>query len=179
MTKARVLFSSLGAVLVSIRIGAGADLKMPVVADARLELTLVAAEPEIVTPIGIAADQRGRLFVVESHTHFPPTNYPGPKFDRIKIFSDRDGDGKADESSVFAEGLHHTMNLCFAPDGRLYVVHRNGVVRLEDKDGDGVSESRTTLLEMETPGDYPHNGLGGVAFGPDGWLYVGAGRESR
>jgi putative heme-binding domain-containing protein len=30
---------------------------------------------------------------------------------------------------------------------------------------------------METAGDYPHNGLGGIAFSPDGWLYVGQGEN--
>jgi hypothetical protein len=134
---------------------------------------LIAAEPDIVTPIGLAIDGRGRLFVVESHTHFPPTNYPGPKYDRVKLFQDTDGDGKPDKATVFAEGLHHTMNLAFAPDGQLYAVHRNGVVRLDGKDGDGLSESRATILEMETPGNYPHNGLSGITFSPDGWLYVG------
>jgi hypothetical protein len=30
---------------------------------------------------------------------------------------------------------------------------------------------------METRGDYPHNGIGGIAFSPDGWLYVGQGEN--
>jgi putative membrane-bound dehydrogenase-like protein len=154
-----------------------ANVKVPVCADSRLELTLVAAEPDIVTPIGTAIDKRGRVYVVESHTHFPKSDYPGPKYDRVKLWTDTNHDGKPDKLSTFAEGFHHAMNLAFAPDGALYLVYRNGVIRLEDKDGDGVSESRTDVLKMETAGDYPHNGLGGIAFSPDGWLYVGQGEN--
>ena len=171
-----VLFAALMAGSFAIP-AAGADVKIPQVQDARLELTLIASEPAIVTPIGVAVDDRGRLFVVESHTHFPKTNYSGPKSDRVKLFVDSNQDGLPDRSSVFAEGFHHAMNAAFSPDGALHVVHRNGVIRLEDKDGDGVAESRRAIVEMETPGNYPHNGLGGVVFSADGWLYVGQGEN--
>ena len=40
--------------------------------DSRLVFERVAAEPEIVTPTGIAVDGRGRILVIESHTHFRP-----------------------------------------------------------------------------------------------------------
>jgi len=168
-----VVCTMLGATVIAT----AAEVKLPVVNDPRLELTLVAAEPDIVTPIGVAIDRRGRVFVVESHTHFPRTNYPGPKFDRVKVWTDTNRDGKPDKLSVFADGFHHAMNLSFSPEGALHLVHRNGVIRLEDDDGDGVSESRTTVLNMETAGNYPHNGLGGIAFSPDGWLYVGQGEN--
>lgn len=154
-----------------------AEVIMPAINDPRLEVVLVASEPDIVTPIGLAIDRRGRLFVVESHTHFPTTNYPGPKFDRVKLFEDPNRDGKPDRISVFADGLHNAMNLAFGPDGALYLTHRNGVFRLDDKDGDGASESRATILEMDTPANYPHNGIGGIAFSPEGWLYVGQGQN--
>src|SRR5262249_53483595 len=127
--------------------GPAAPINVPTVADPRLELTLVAAEPDIVTPIGLAIDRRGRVFAVESHTHFPLTNYPGPKYDRVKLFQDWERNGKPGRMTVFADGLHHAMNLAFSPAGELYVVQRNRVLRLEDKDGDGVSESRTLILE--------------------------------
>ncbi|MBI3850204.1 MAG: c-type cytochrome [Verrucomicrobia bacterium] len=153
----------------------GAPIKTPTVNDSRLEISLFASEPNIMTPVGLAIDQRGRIFVLESHTHFPPADYPGPKFDRVKLFQPATATSNA--PSIFAGGFHHAMNLAFSPDGQLYLTHRNGVIALHEKDGDGVSESRTTILEMKTPGDYPHNGLGGIAFSSDGWLYVGMGEN--
>src|SRR6185295_5761970 len=74
----------------------GATIKTPTVKDARLEISLFASEPDIMTPIGLAIDQRGRLFVLESHTHFPPADYPGPKRDRVKMFQPTNGVGKAE-----------------------------------------------------------------------------------
>src|SRR5436305_255685 len=72
--------------------------------DRRLLFERVAAEPEIVTPTGIAVDGRGRLLVVESHTHFPPKDYRGPRGDRIRLFEDRDHDGRPEPSGIFFEG---------------------------------------------------------------------------
>jgi len=42
----------------------------PRVLDHRMQLELVAREPDIVTPVGLTFDQQGRLLVIESHTHF-------------------------------------------------------------------------------------------------------------
>ncbi len=57
-------------------------IALPKVNDPRLVVELVATEPDIVTPCGLAVDQRGRVLVVESHSHFRPTDYAGPPTDR-------------------------------------------------------------------------------------------------
>lgn len=141
-----------------------------------LKVGLFAAEPDIVTPVGVAVDARGRVFVAENHTHEVKAGYPGPKTDRVRVLEDTDGDGKADRVTTFAEGFRHSMNLAFGPDGALLLVHRNGVLRLEDADGDGVCDRRTALLTLETKTEYPHNGLSGIALA-DGWLYIGSGEN--
>jgi putative membrane-bound dehydrogenase-like protein len=153
------------------------EITPPRTLDPELQITLFASEPEIVTPIGIAADGQDRIFVVESHTHEVKPDYPGPKYDRVKIFQDTEGDGKPDKISIFAGDLHHAMNIVFSPKNELYLVQRDGVFILRDKDGDDVSESRSTVLTLETDGKYPHNGLDGIAFSPDEWLYVGLGEN--
>ncbi len=141
------------------------------------EIALFSTEPDIVTPVGIAVDGKGRVFVAESHTHKVQPNYPGPKSDRIKIYEDTNGDGRADRISIFAEGFTAAMNLSFDPDGVLHLVHRNGVVRLEDHNHDGVCDKQVPLLTLDTTETYPHNGLSGIAFTPDGWIYVGSGEN--
>lgn len=155
----------------------GAEIEVPVSADPQLEVTLFAAEPQVVTPIGLAVDRANRIFVVESHTHQPNPDYPGPKRDRVKLFIDQDRDGRPEKVSVFAGGFYHSMNLAISPQNELYLVHRNGVVILHDRDGDGVSEAQTPVVQLETTGVYPHDGLSGIAFSPDGWLYVGMGEN--
>ena len=154
-----------------------ADPAPPQVLVPGLEISLFSAEPDIVTPVGIAVDKKGRVFVAESHTHQVKSGYPGPKTDRVKIYEDTNGDGRADKITLFAEGFRAAMNLAFDPDGVLHLVHRNGVVRLEDNDKDGTCEKQITLLSLDTRETYPHNGLSGIAFTPDGWLYVGSGEN--
>ena len=168
---------SIALVLAIAAPAATAPVEIPKVRDERLTLTLFAAEPDIVTPIGLAINALGHIFALESHTHFPKANYPGPKHDRVKRFIDADRDGKPDSITVFADGLHHGMHLALAPDGRLYATHRNGVVRLDDTDDNGVCDAQVKILTMDTRGDYPHNGIGGIAFSPDGWLYIGQGEN--
>ena len=92
-------------------------MTLPKVVDPRLKIELFAAEPDIVTPTGLAVDARGRVLVVESHTHFRPEGYVGPPADRIRMFEDTDGDGRADRITTFFEGTTWTMNIGVHPDG--------------------------------------------------------------
>lgn len=64
---------------------------MPKVNDDRLSLKLFAAEPDIVTPVGIAIDAKGRVLAIESNTHFRPAGYKGAEKDRILRFEDTNG----------------------------------------------------------------------------------------
>ena len=155
---------------------AGADdHAFPKLSDERLELTLFAETPDIVTPIGMAIDQNNRIFVIESHTHHPPADYAGPKSDRIKVFVDRDNDGKPEQVAVFADGIQQAMNLAFSPDEELYVVCAREVLRLVDRDRDGVCDEKVTVLKLVTRERYAHNSLLGVTFDRDGWMYVSRG----
>jgi putative membrane-bound dehydrogenase-like protein len=152
---------------------AHAEPKLPELKEAGLKIELIAAEPDLATPIGCVVDRKGRVYVLESHTHFPPKGYDGPKTDIIKVWSD----GRPGKPSIFADGFVKAMNLAFAPDGSLYVTQRDAVFRLRDDDADGVAETKETILKLHSNGDYPHNGLDGIAFGPDGMLYVGMGEN--
>ncbi|MHB1559287.1 MAG: PVC-type heme-binding CxxCH protein, partial [Isosphaeraceae bacterium] len=146
-------------------------------------LERIAAEPELVTPTGIAIDRRGRLLVIESHTHFPPAGYKGPKADRILLFADRDGDGRPEPAGVFFEGTRWTMSVAVAPDESIYVATRSALYRLEDRDGDGRADGITPgtipepIVRLDSTGDYPHNGLSGFAFSAAGDVYFGLGEN--
>jgi putative membrane-bound dehydrogenase-like protein len=149
----------------------------PRVLDDRLELTLVAREPDIVTPIGAVFDSRGRLLVIESHTHQRPKEYTGPATDRIRIVEDTDGDGRADRFRTFHEGTEATMSLARGPDGWLYVATRMKVFRIRDSDGDDRADEEETVAHLETRGNYPHNGLAGLTFDGAGRLVFGMGEN--
>lgn len=149
----------------------------PKVLDPRLQLELLAEAPMLVTPVGVAIDSHGRIFVVESHTHFPPKDYRGPKTDRIRVFSDSTGDGRPDRVTTFFEGTRHTMSLAFGPGDWLYVATRSQVLRLKDTKGTGTADVRENLVTLESKGNYPHNGLAGFAFDTQGRMVFGFGEN--
>jgi len=141
------------------------------------KLELVASEPDIVTPIGMAFDYKGRLFVVESHTHERPENYDGPAGDRVRMLADSNGDGRLDRWSTFAEGFRHAMNILACDDGAVYLVERGRLLLLRDTDNDGKADTQDVLLRLETEDDYPHNALGGIGRAPNGSLIIGLGEN--
>src|SRR5438034_3622477 len=56
---------------------------------------LVASEPEIVNPIAMCFDDRGRIWITESIEY--PRKSPGIGRDKVKLLEDTDGDGRADK----------------------------------------------------------------------------------
>src|SRR5438445_4497806 len=68
------------------------------------EVKLFAAEPDIINPISLTADERGRLWVVECYEYPKRTPKGQQPRDRIKILEDTTGMGKADKVTVWAEG---------------------------------------------------------------------------
>ncbi len=152
----------------------------PEVLDPRYVLEPFAAAPDIVTPTGCTHDEKGRLLVIESHTHHRPEGYAGPAHDRIRLIEDTDGDGRADRFRTFYEGTTATMGLRRGPagaEGWIYVATRSSVFRIRDTDGDDIADAREDLLALDTSGDYPHNGLGSMAFDADGRLVIGLGEN--
>lgn len=92
--------------------------------------------------------------------------------DRLVALPDKDGNGRADEIRVFAAELNNPHSLVYH-EGAWYVGIPPGVVRLEDSDGDGTAESRTTLIDTYTPSG--QHSTRTVAFLPDGRLVISAG----
>ncbi|MBX9622352.1 MAG: hypothetical protein K2X82_00905, partial [Gemmataceae bacterium] len=68
------------------------------------EVNLWAADPLLAKPIQMNWGPDGRLWVASSETY--PQIKPGEKAnDKIIVLEDTDGDGKADKTTVFADGL--------------------------------------------------------------------------
>ena len=114
---------------------------------------------------------------LESHTHTPPDDYQGPKYDVIKKGVDEDDDGLPDSWIIFADSLEDGMNLAFGPEEKLFVSTKNAVWVFHDLDNDGSSDQRQLLLDMISPeSPYDHAAILGVAVSPDNqWLFVSRG----
>ncbi|PHN07299.1 PVC-type heme-binding CxxCH protein [Flavilitoribacter nigricans] len=146
------------------------------VSDDHLTLELIDEAPDIMTPIGLTIDPADALFLLESHTHTPPKDYPGPAFDRIKKGMDQDGDGSPESWQIYADSISDGMNLAAGPDGTIYLACKDLVAAFRDENGDGQSDRVDTLLYMKAGGDiYDHAGIMGVTLSSDGWLYVSRG----
>src|SRR5947199_2870344 len=85
-----------------------AQQEIPKVSDPRLVVELFAEAPDIVHPISCDFDHKGRLLVIESHTHFAPKDYQGPKFDRFRMMDPALTLG-ARKFTTFFKGTRHTM----------------------------------------------------------------------
>lgn len=136
-------------------------------------LTLLREQPDLVTPTGVDIDAEGNVWVVASHTHFPPEDYPGPKQDEILVFAD---EGKG-QRHVFYDQTHHTMDLELGPDGWVYLAERDRILRIRDTDGDGKADEDQDIAVLESEAVYPHNGLSGIAWHPDGDLCFALGEN--
>src|SRR5438309_1998007 len=101
-----------------------------------LAITLFAAEPDVVDPVALTFDEDGRVFVVEMRDYplgIGPNHQPGGT---IRLLEDRDGDGRADHSKVFAEGLSFPTSI--APwNGGVLVTAPPEIIFLKDTNGDG------------------------------------------
>ncbi|MFZ4767730.1 MAG: family 16 glycoside hydrolase, partial [Roseimicrobium sp.] len=97
----------------------------------------------VAKPTQIAWDERGRLWVACSPTY--PQTVPGVKpSDYILVLEDSDGDGRADKSHRFAEGL--TMVQGLEPgEGGLYVCDFDQIIHLRDTDNDGRAVQKRVL----------------------------------
>lgn len=137
-----------------------------------VKMTLLAEHPEIVTPTGIDVSPDGRVFTIACHTHFRPEGYEGPVHDEVLVF---DADGK--NRRVFYNKTTATMQLVLGADGWVYLAERGRILRVKDADGDGTGDTEETIATLDTLADYPHNGLSGMAWHPEGDLVFSLGEN--
>ncbi len=132
-------------------------------------VTLAAGEPDVVRPIGMALDHRGRVWVAEGHTY--PIRAPeGEGKDRILIFEDEDGDGKFDSRKVFIEGLNLVSGLEVGFGGVWVGAAPYLLFIPVSEDGDTPAGEPQILLDGWGFHD-THETVNGFNWGPDGWLW--------
>ena len=109
------------------------------------ELQLFASEPQVVNPIYMNWDERGRLWVIETVDYPNEIKNDDVGDDRIKILEDTNGDGKADKTTIFAEKLNIPTSFVFS-NGGIIVTEAPSFLFLKDTDGDDKADIRQTIL---------------------------------
>lgn len=134
------------------------------------ELQLFASEPNIINPIAMDWDEKGRLWVIET-VDYPNTvrDDKSGGDDRIKICEDTDGDGRADKFTIFAEGLNIPTSLVFSNDG-IIVSQAPHFLFLKDTTGDGKADIRKVIMDGWGTFD-THAGPSNLRYGIDNHIW--------
>ncbi len=128
---------------------------------------VVAAEPDIVNPVAMTFDERGRIWITESLEY--PRRRAGQGRDRVKVLEDTDGDGRADRFTIFAEGLNIPSGVAVGHGG-VWVANSPDLLFLRDTNGDGKADTREVVATGFGRSD-THELPNSLTWGPDGWLY--------
>lgn len=161
-----------------------------------LKMELVLAEPNIVQPVEISFDHKGRMWVVQYHQYPYPKglkvvsvdNYLRVNFDKvplappsgtkgadkITIFEDTDADGVFDKSIDAIKGLNIATSVTTGL-GKIWVLNPPYLLAYPDKNDDGLPDGQPEVV-MEGFGlEDTHAVANSLTWGPDGWLYGGQG----
>jgi quinoprotein glucose dehydrogenase len=187
-------------------VGAPEGMQVEVWDDTQVQETLVALE----------IDERGRVFVAESHRQRAgandnrfksywllddlaaqtvadrrayiekwaargkdPMSWYTEHPDNLRVIEDRDGDGRADLSSIWAAFQEPETGLgagVLVHEGDVYYANVPDLWRLRDEDGDGkaeVQERMSTGYGVRT--SLSGHDLHGLTWGPDGKIYFSLG----
>ncbi len=109
------------------------------------ELQLFASEPDIINPIYMNWDERGRLWVIQTVDYPNEIKTDDRGDDCIKILEDTNGDGKADKITVFADKLNIPTSFVFI-NGGIIVSQAPSFLFLKDTDGDDKADVRQELI---------------------------------
>jgi glucose/arabinose dehydrogenase len=137
-----------------------------------MKVELFASEkefPELVNPVQIAFDTKGRLWVA-AWKNYPQWQPRTPMDDKLLILEDTNGDGKADKRTVFAGDLNNPTGFEFY-NGGVLVAQAPNLVFLKDTNGDDRYDVKERLLHGFDTAD-THHTINSFTFDPGGALYM-------
>jgi len=137
------------------------------------EINCFASEKDgIANPVTMRWDARGRLWVLCAQSY--PQLFPSHSAnDKLIILEDNDGDGVADKSTVFVDGLNMPMGLALG-DGGVYIGEGTDLIHLRDTDGDDKADTRRVVFTGFGTGD-THQNLNSFTWTPGGELLFNQG----
>ncbi|MBX6313248.1 MAG: hypothetical protein IRY99_10100 [Isosphaeraceae bacterium] len=153
------------------------------------KVQIIASEPTIIDPTGMAFDDQGNLYVAEwkKADHMLDTwdTIPLPEggtariqrrrkatLDVVKRLTKQDKEGVYHEAEVVVDGAEMPSSI-FPWKKSLYLTCVGRLERWSDEDGDGKFETRTILADGFC--GFYHHWLSGMTLNADGWFYLTAG----
>jgi putative membrane-bound dehydrogenase-like protein len=129
-------------------------------------IELVASEPDVINPVALSFDEEGRMFVVEM-PDYPVSQKP---LGKIKVLEDRDGDGRFETSTVFADHLHFPHGVLPWKNG-VIVACAPDILYFSDTNGDSRADVRQVLLTGFAQVN-PQLRVNTPLYGIDNWIYA-------
>ena len=155
--------------------GTAAISKMTVMPGYKVELFASEKEfPDLKKPVQMSFDNKGRLWVAvtPAYPHYKPgESRPN---DKILIFEDTDGDGRADKQTVFADKLHLPIGFEIAPEG-VYVSQEPNLCLLVDDNHDDKADRMEILMHGFDTHD-THHAISAYSADASGAFYLLEGR---
>ncbi len=133
-------------------------------------VTLFAGEPDVIKPIAMTLDDRGRLWVVESHSYPNWIKDGKPGHDRILIFEDTQGAGHFDKRTVFLDDGTNLSGIALGFGG-VYLCATPNFLFIPIKPGEDKPAGPPEILLDGWSLEAKHNVFNTLVWGPDGWLY--------
>ena len=128
--------------------------------------------PELSKPVQMAFDTKGRLWVA-AWPNYPERTPQSKNGDKLLVFEDTDGDGKADKCTTFLDDLNCPTGFQFYKDGVL-VMQAPDLWFVRDTNGDGKADWKERVLDGMDSAD-SHHTANAICLDPGGAIYLSDG----
>jgi putative membrane-bound dehydrogenase-like protein len=129
---------------------------------------LVAAEPDIVNPVAMAIDDKGRFWITESLEY--PRKAPGPGRDRVKVLESTKGDGVFDKITTVIDGLNIPSGIAVGHGG-VWLANAPDILFYPFEDWDAPKLGKPHVVVTGFGRADTHELPNSLTWGPDGYLY--------